>query len=299
MALVTCVGLAVQDSVYSIDGTLEVGRKNFATDTRRMGGGPAANAAVTVASLGGTANLVSVLGCDPTADAIAEGLESRGVSTSRVRRNSHGDSPQSVVITSSDGERTIVNRTDQALWDGVPAISPSDIVGSGCVLVDLRWIEGATSAIERAAEVGIPSVVDYDLTDRDAPEPILKLSSHVIFSEPALSRLTGLIDPRGALEAVETGSGFACVTLGPEGVLWRDHGQTHHLDAFEVESRSTLAAGDVFHGAFALGLAQGRDIHDNMRWSAAAAALTCQNGGGREGIPTGSDVRAFLEEDRT
>ncbi len=299
MAVVTCVGLAVQDSVYSIGGPLAVGRKNFATGMQRMGGGPAANAAVTVTSLGGTANFISVLGHDPTADEIIEGLESCGVSTSRVRRNGDSDSPQSMVITTADGERTIVNRTDEFLFDSAAPVSATDIEGSSCVLVDLRWIEGATSAIQHAAGAGIPTVVDYDLTDMDAPESILELSSHVIFSEPALSRLTGLTDPRRAIEIVETGSGFASVTLGSAGVLWREDGQTHHLDAFGVDAVSTLGAGDVFHGAFALGVAQGRDTRGNMRWSAAAAALTCQNGGGRAGIPTGPDVNSFLEEDGT
>ena len=32
MATVTCVGLAVQDSVYAIEGTIDIGRKNFAND---------------------------------------------------------------------------------------------------------------------------------------------------------------------------------------------------------------------------------------------------------------------------
>ena len=296
MPVVTCVGLAVQDSVFSIDGELAVGRKNFATGMRRMGGGPAANAAVTVASLGGTANFISVLGRDLIAAEILEGLESRGVSTSRVRRNGESDSPQSVVITSSDGERTIVNRTDGLLWEGVAPVSASDVESSAVVLVDLRWIDGATSAIRHAADAGIPTVVDYDLTDREASELILELSTHVIFSEPALSRLTGIADPIRAVEAVQTDSGFACVTLGSAGVVWREDGQTHHLDAFDINAVSTLGAGDTFHGAFALGLAQGRETRDNMRWAAAAAALTCRNGGGREGIPTGRDVNLFLKE---
>jgi sulfofructose kinase len=297
MAVVTCVGLAVQDSVFSINATLEIGRKNFATDLRRMGGGPAANAAVTVASLGGKAHLVSVLGRDLTADEIIESLESHGVSTGRVRRNGGSDSPRSVVITSTDGERTIINRTDGLLWDGVPSVSAADIEGSGSVLVDLRWVEGATSAIKQAADAGIPTIIDYDLTDREAPPSILELSSHVIFSEPALSRLTGLTDPKEAIETVQTGSSFAAVTLGPAGVVWREDGQTHHLEAFDVDAVSTLGAGDVFHGAFALGVAQGRGTRDNMRRSSAAAALTCQNGGGRAGIPGGPEVKAFLEED--
>lgn len=296
MATVTCVGLAVQDSVYAIEGTIDIGRKNFANDLRRMGGGPAANAAVAVASLGGTARLISVLGDDPVADEIIEGLTSYGVSTARIRRNPDADTPQSVVIATADGERTIVNRTDQALWGGVPAILASDVEGSTAVLVDLRWLKGAVAAIEAAADMGIPTVVDYDLTDADVPGSIVDLSTHVIFSEPALSRLTGLTDPVRAIEAVATGSGFAGVTLGSAGVVWREAGHTHRVDAFDVDVTGTLGAGDVFHGAFALGLAQGLETRANMTWSTAAAALTCERGGGRSGIPSGSDVNAFLKE---
>lgn len=296
MPLVTCIGSAVQDTVFSIDGALEVGGKNLASDLRHMGGGPAANAAVAVASLGGNANLVAVVGNDTTGDEIIEQLESRGVSTNRVRRNHGVSSPQSVVITDDQGERTIVNRTDKNLWLDVPLISSSDIEGSASVLADLRWLDGAVSGIKEASEVGIPIVVDYDLTDATPPDSVLDLASHVIFSEPALERLTGLPDPRIGIEAIETGSGFAGVTLGASGVLWREDGRTHHLNAFDIVATGTLGAGDVFHGAFALGLTQGRETFDNMRWSAACAALTCAKGGGRQGIPTGSEVMQFLKE---
>jgi len=296
MPVVTCVGLAVQDTVFSLDTDLEIGGKNFASGVRRMGGGPAANAAVTVASLGGTARLISVLGGDIAADEIIDGLTTRGVSTDRVRRNRGCDSPQSVVITDSHGERTVINRTDVRLWDGAPVVSASDIAGSAAVLVDLRWRDGAIAAVSEAAAAGIPTVVDFDTTDVEVPDSILELPSHVIFSEAALSRFTGLADPERAIEAVETGSGFAGVTLGAAGVVWREGGTTHRMDAFDVDVVGTLGAGDVFHGAFALGLAEGRRTHDNMRWSAAAAALTCAEGGGREGIPTASDVQSFLEE---
>lgn len=296
MPLITCIGSAVQDTVFSIDGSLVVGQKNLASDLRQMGGGPAANAAVAVASLGGTANLVAVVGGDVTGDEIIEHLESRGVATNRIRRNHRVGSPQSVVITNDRGARTIVNRTDKNLWIDVPLISASDIEGSASVLADLRWLDGAVSAIKQASEAGIPVVVDYDLTDATPPDSVLELASHVIFSEPALERLTGLDDPRTGIEAVETGSGFAGVTLGASGVLWRENGTTHHLDAFEIVARGTLGAGDVFHGAFALGLAQGLGTFDNMRWSTACAALTCAKGGGRDGIPTGSEVMKFLKE---
>jgi sulfofructose kinase len=297
--VVTCVGLAVADLVFSINGTLEVGQKNFARDVQPMGGGPAANAAVAVAALGGTARLVSVLGGDLAANEIIEFLGSRGVLTHGVRRNRSSDSPQSVVVADGDGERTIVNRTDERLWEGVPVVSASEIEGSGSVLVDLRWLNGATSAIERAAEAGIPTVVDYDLTDVDAPDSVLQLASHVVFSEPALCRLTGLTDPVQAIGSVATGGGFAGVTLGPRGVVWREDGRTHHIDAFDVDATNTLGAGDVFHGAFALGLAEGRDIEEIIRWSSAAAAIKCTGRGASDGFPTRENVTRLLEDTKT
>jgi sulfofructose kinase len=56
----------------------------------------------------------------------------------------------------------------------------------------------------------------------------------------------------------------------------------------------TLAAGDVFHGAFALALSEGSDVANAMRFSAAAAALKCSRFGGISGAPSRAEVDDFL-----
>ena len=48
----------------------------------------------------------------------------------------------------------------------------------------------------------------------------------------------------------------------------------------------TLAAGDVWHGAFTLALAEGQDVADAARFANAAAAIKCSRAGGRLGAPT-------------
>ena len=48
----------------------------------------------------------------------------------------------------------------------------------------------------------------------------------------------------------------------------------------------TLAAGDVFHGALALAIAERQPIARAVRFAAAAAAVKCTRFGGREGIRT-------------
>jgi sulfofructose kinase len=62
----------------------------------------------------------------------------------------------------------------------------------------------------------------------------------------------------------------------------------------EVEVVDTLGAGDVFHGAYALAIAQGGTIGEAMRFASAAAALKCSRPGGRLGAPTREEVIAFL-----
>ena len=66
--------------------------------------------------------------------------------------------------------------------------------------------------------------------------------------------------------------------------------------AFDVDVVDTLGAGDVFHGAFVLALAETRPVPDALRWASAAAALKCTRFGGRAGIPSRAEVDEFLGE---
>ena len=67
-----------------------------------------------------------------------------------------------------------------------------------------------------------------------------------------------------------------------------------HLPAFPVTAVETLGAGDTFHGAFALALAEGLAIAAAMRFAAAAAALRCTRSGGRTALPSRQEVMALL-----
>jgi sulfofructose kinase len=67
-----------------------------------------------------------------------------------------------------------------------------------------------------------------------------------------------------------------------------------HLPAFPVAVVETLGAGDTFHGAYALALAEGFLIEDAIRFAAAAAALRCTRSGGRAALPSRQEVLALL-----
>jgi sulfofructose kinase len=83
------------------------------------------------------------------------------------------------------------------------------------------------------------------------------------------------------------------VTCGEAGSWWLTNDGPLHVPAPEVEAVDTLGAGDVFHGAYALAISEGRDIGSAARFATLAAAIKCTRSGGRAGSPTRAEVAAF------
>ena len=61
-----------------------------------------------------------------------------------------------------------------------------------------------------------------------------------------------------------------------------------------IRAIDTLAAGDVFHAGFVLGLIEGREIAAALRFAAAAAAVKCTRFGGSAAAPRRAEVDAML-----
>ena len=100
---------------------------------------------------------------------------------------------------------------------------------------------------------------------------------------------------RALIDVGKQTTAFLAVTDGANDVLWLDDGELRQVPAFKVDVVDTLGAGDTFHGAFTLMLAEGHDrARTAMRFSAAAAALKCTRYGGILGAPTRAEVEAFL-----
>ncbi len=293
MTTVTCVGLAVQDLVFTMDEAILLGEKNFASALGAVGGGPAANAAVAIARLGGDVRLITSLGSDAIGDEIVAELDGFGVDTSRTRRVD-APSPLSAVVIGDDGDRTIFNRTDPALWTSAVPPTEAELLGSDAVLVDVRWGAGALAAVEAADRLGVPSVIDCDLTEGAVSPALLRTASHVVFSQPAFERMRTFSSASAVESMAKELGGVVAVTKGSDGVLWSDGGSTRHTPAFRIDALDTLGAGDVFHGAYAVGVAEGRPLDDIVEWASAVAAVKCARAGGRQAFPTRDEVDAFL-----
>jgi len=294
---IICAGLAVMDQIYRVERLPEAPRKHFATDFREVGGGPAANAAVAIARLGGDARLWSRVGDDSVGDRIVRELAEEGVAVAGVRRVPGAQSGCSAIVVDARGERMIVNFRGGHM-DADPSWLPlSEIRGAGAVLGDLRWPEGSARALGEARRLGVPAVLDADAAAAREGEEALASATHILFSSQGLSEFTGRseIEPALRLAASTTGA-WVGVSAGQTGVHWLEGERLRQRPAFAVDVVDTLGAGDVLHGAFALSLARGDGVEEALGFACAAAAIKCSRPGGRAGAPNSDEVAEFLAE---
>ena len=296
MTRVVTVGIAVMDKIFGVPEIPAEPTKVFARSYKEIGGGPAATGAVAVARLGGEAMLWARVGDDPVGRRIVEEIAEWGV-VPRIRLVPGATSGVSGVLVDSRGERLIAAFADPAL-DQDPSWLPLDeLAGAGAVLADMRWPWASEAVMRRAREIGVPTVLDADLAPDDVAHRLVALADYAVFSRPALARLAGLADPEAGLRAVRPlCPGVVGVTVGEDGFLWLDGDAVGHARGLEVAAVDTLGAGDVFHGAFALAIAEGRPIAVAARFANVAAGLKCTKPGGRAGIPTRAEVDALIPQ---
>jgi sulfofructose kinase len=176
-------------------------------------------------------------------------------------------------------------------WLPLDAIAEAD-----AVLCDIRWNAGAIAALEAARRAGVPTVLDADLAPRESLQRLLELSDHAIFSERCLTDYAGTRDHHTALlEISQQTAAQLAVTLGEKGVALLRGGRLERIPAYAVSVRGTNGAGDVFHGAYALSIAEGSAAPEAATFANAAAAIKCSLGGGWTGMPNRSLVDNLMK----
>jgi sugar/nucleoside kinase (ribokinase family) len=295
-SVVLCAGIAVQDLIFRVQDFPPPGGKARASAYLAVNGGCAGNAAIAVARLGGRARYVGPLGDaqDAATESILAQFARDGVDTAGVLRIAGAVAPVSAILVDAAGERMIATRVEPQL-DDVRLEDPEPLLdGISVLLADNRYGALVLPLCAAARRRGIPVVLDAD-RPRDAADPLFRSASHVIFSREGLQ---GMADDlaAGLSAAAQRTDAFLAVTDGAGDLLWMRDGAVQRMSVPKLQAVDTLAAGDVFHGAFALALAEGRDAPDALRFAAATASLKCTRFGGVAGAPGRAEVEKIMAQ---
>lgn len=295
---ILCTGIAALDEVFRVGEFPQTDTKTMATEFVSVGGGCAANAAVTVARLGGRASFAGPLGGpagkEPIGDRLLAGLAREKVDCSGCVRVSGVSSSICAIFINACGERTIVNHCNDRLRAALPTNVDRLVESVEVVLADNRFPEFVWPICKAARQRDIPVVLDADKPTRIS-DRLFEFASHIIFSSEGLRATVGTDDLAAALAEISRHTrSFLAVTDGPNDVIWRDGDTSRRMSVFKIDTVDTLAAGDVFHGGFALALSEGQGVLAAMQFAAAAAAVKCTRFGGSAVVPSRPEVDLFL-----
>lgn len=294
---IVCVGHCALDRVFGMDSWPTGSAKIVADRFEESGGGMAANASVAAARLGARVSFWGPTGADATARRIREQLEEEGVDTGNLRSFEGMTTSTSAVLVDAGGERLVVGYRGTALQASADWLESVSLTDAGALLADVRWVAGARVALRAARAAGIPAILDGEIAPREILRSLAAEAGHIVFSERGLASMSGEPMDDALRGVVSRGAEVAAVTLGEHGVRWMEASEPSRVfeqKGFPIRAVDTLAAGDVFHGAYAVAVAERRSVADAMRFACAAAAIKCTRTGGRNGAPSREEVEVFL-----
>ena len=258
------------------------------------------HASIACARLGARARLLSRVGDDEAATFLRRRLIEEGVQADGMQRVPGATTSLAAVIVDAGGTRQIFIHRGNALERAHP-LDVRQLEGAELVLADPRWPEGAAAALRWARDHDVPALLDADVAPLPVLDRLVPLARWVAFSEAGLAVWARGATRDGALSrSVALGPSLGLVTLGPQGARWAEAGSDAMGDvaAPAVDALDTTGAGDVFHAALGLALAEGRAVPDAVAWACAAAAFKCERGGGVEGAPTRAELGAWQRQRR-
>jgi sulfofructose kinase len=291
--------VAVDDLLY-VDEYPPAERKVRVRHRQRQCGGLTGTALVAAARLGAKAGYAGVLGEDALSAVIADCFKREGIDLAHcVRRPDALPAHSTIIVDQTRNTRTVFASLAGAIGAD-PELPPAAVIRSARVLlVDHHGLEGTLRAVQIALDSGMAVVADFERNPGPPFEELLKLVDHLVISESFARQLTGAADaPAAAAKLWNADRRAVVITSGASGCWCLSNGgnSARHFPAFSVEAVDTTGCGDVFHGAYAAGLAENLSSRQCVQLASATAALKATKRGGQAGIPYRETVVKFLEQ---
>lgn len=260
-------------------------------------GGKGANQAVAAARAGGKVTFICKVGADLFGDQAITQFKNEGIDTSFILKDASNPSGVALITVDRHGENSIVvapgsngNLTVKDLQQAEKIMQKASIV--------LMQLETPIETIEYAAAkaFGQAKVILNPAPAQALPASLLSKIYLLTPNEHEAEMLSGVKvhDVASADVAAQKlqalGVRNVMVTLGSQGVLVREGIVSTHIPTRKVEAVDTTAAGDIFNGAVAVALSEGKSMADAARFGCAAAAISVTRMGAQSSAPYRNEI---------
>ena len=301
------VGSSNTDMIIQLDRIPRPGETILGGEFTSAAGGKGANQAVGAARAGGQVTFIARVGQDMFGDQAVAGFIKEGINTDHVLRDKSRPSGVAMIFVAKDGENSI------AVAGGANGeLSPTDVgkaknlfASAGMLVMQLETpLATVQAAADLAARAGVRVILN-PAPARTLPDKLLKKVSIITPNETEAELLTGIkVDSEAAAskaadKLLSRGVKTVIITLGSRGAFVAGEGVRKLVPGFKVKAVDTTAAGDVFNGALAVALGEGRPVIEAVQFANAAAAISVTRLGAQPSAPARKEIELLMTGAKT
>lgn len=294
---VTVIGSANIDLVTQTNSFPKLGETLLGKDFQHFPGGKGANQAVAAARLGGDVTFIGCVGDDDYGKQIKENLQIENVNVEHIFTSEIVESGiANIVVAEKDNAIIVIPGANHELNPEYVHSLADVILASDVIVLQLEIpIETVKAAVSVAHKGNIPIVLN-PAPALPLPEELLQQITYITPNETEIKVLTDEEDIDRSIEQLfAIGSKNVILTRGHKGVAYgsSENQSVRHYEACRVEVTDTTGAGDTFNAAFAVSIAEGKNISEAINYANAAAGLSITKLGAQTGMPTFKEVKEF------
>jgi ribokinase len=298
------LGSANMDLVFALDRLPHAGETRTGGDVALYPGGKGANQACAASKLGGRTTFVARVGDDAFGSRLLASLGEAGVDVGRVAQCERPTGCACIYVLPHGENSIVISPGANAALDAATAVADIEDIEEGDILLaQLETpIQSVQAAFEYARARGAITILD-PAPACAVPKALLDATAFITPNETEAALLSGGVDrpmatfedaARAAERIVALGPRSVILKLGDRGCVFSDGIQRFAVEAFRVDAVDSTAAGDVFNGAFSVGVSEDMPVVDALRFANAAAAISVTRRGAQPSVPVRAEVDAML-----
>ena len=276
----------------------EPGETVIGGEFNTFAGGKGANQAVAASRLGADVTFVAKVGNDSFGKVAVQGFEKEGIHTQYIFTDKSLPSGVASIILNEQGQNSIIVApgANNALSKDDIQMVKGTLQNADLLLIQLEVpLEKVLFSIELSYALGLRVILNpapafelpkeiyskIDVITPNETEALLLTGIEVVDSETASLAATKFLD---------WGVKHVVITLGEKGLFYKNSETAFLMPAIKTEVKDTTAAGDIFNGALAVALSEGKNWQAALKFANIAASIGVGRLGAQASVPFRKEV---------
>lgn len=264
-------------------------------------GGKGANQAVQAAKLGAQVKMIGNVGDDHYSEIIKNNLIKYNIDIKNLSYSKNTKSGVAIIINSNNDNRII---TDPGANKLVNSNKLDEYINGDKNDVLITQFEMSDEVIYKGLKIAKQKNMITILNPapfRNILDPIYQYIDYLIINQTEAFQLTNIY-PNTLEQAKQIyemlklkGLKKLIITLGSSGSIYIDELNIITQEAYKVNVKSTVGAGDSFIGTFAYGILNNISLKSNLKYCSAAASIVVANNETQQAMPNLDEIKQFLK----